>query len=81
MILHVHLFASAKDLAGADVVAVEVADGATVADLRTALAREQPRLVTLLERSALAVNAEFAGPAHTLSAKDEIALLPPVSGG
>jgi molybdopterin converting factor subunit 1 len=81
MILHVRLFARAKDLAGADVVAVEVADGATVTDLRAALGREQPRLVALLERSALAVNAEFAGPAQRLNGKDEIALLPPVSGG
>jgi molybdopterin converting factor subunit 1 len=81
MILHVRLFARAKDLAGADTVSVEVADGATVADLRAALSRSHPRLAGLLERSALAVNAEFAGLTHTLSANDEIALLPPVSGG
>jgi molybdopterin converting factor subunit 1 len=81
MILNVHLFARAKDLAGADLVSVEVADGATVADLAAALCRKQPQLAALLERSALAVNSEFADPTHRLNANDEIALLPPVSGG
>jgi molybdopterin synthase catalytic subunit len=81
MILQVRLFASAKDLAGADMVAVTLADGATVADLCAALSCEQPRLAELLKRSALAVNSEFAGPTRSLTADDEIALLPPVSGG
>jgi molybdopterin converting factor subunit 1 len=81
MILHVRLFARARDLAGADVVAVEVAGGATVADLRAALARTQPRVAGLLQRCALAVNAEFAEGSQALHAGDEIALLPPVSGG
>jgi molybdopterin converting factor subunit 1 len=81
MILKVRLFARAKDLAGADVVTVEVADGATVADLRAALGRRYRQLAGLVERSALAVNAEFANAMHALSPEDEIALLPPVSGG
>jgi len=81
MILTVRLFARAKDLAGTDVATVEVGDGATVADLRAALARTQPRLAGLLERSALGVNAEFAAAGQRLHANDEIALLPPVSGG
>jgi molybdopterin converting factor subunit 1 len=81
MILKVRLFARAKDLAGADVVTVELAEGATAADLRAALARSHPGLAALLERSALAVNAEFASGTESLHARDEIALLPPVSGG
>ena len=58
-----------------------VTAGATTADLRTALARDHPRLAVLLERSALAVNAEFAAADQQLQEGDEIALLPPVSGG
>jgi molybdopterin converting factor subunit 1 len=81
MILKVRLFARAKDLAGADRVAVDVADGATVADLRAALGQLHPRLGRLLDRSALAVNAEFAAAGQRLQPNDEIALLPPVSGG
>jgi molybdopterin converting factor subunit 1 len=81
MIVQVRLFARAKDLVGAEVVTVEVANNATVQGLRTVLAKRYPKLAGLLERSALAVNGEFANPGQMLTAKDEIALLPPVSGG
>jgi molybdopterin converting factor subunit 1 len=81
MIVHVRLFARARDLAGADSVAVELPDGASVADLRRRLAADHPRLAGLLERSALAVENEFAEDTLPLSASAEIALLPPVSGG
>ena len=81
MILHVRLFARARDLAGADALSVEVPAGATAADLRRRLAAQCPRLAPLLERSALAVNDEFAEDALTLPLDAEVALLPPVSGG
>jgi molybdopterin converting factor subunit 1 len=77
----VHLFARAKDLVGADRITVDVPDGATVADLRRRLATRYPALGGLLERSALAVNDEFADEAMTLPPRAEVALLPPVSGG
>jgi molybdopterin converting factor subunit 1 len=81
MIVHVRLFARARDLAGADTVHVELPDGATVADLRRRLAVDCPALASLLDRSALAVDNEFAADSLVLSANAEIALLPPVSGG
>ena len=81
MTVTVHLFARARDLAGADSVTVELPDGATVADLRRRLAAEHPALAGLLERSALAVENEFAEDLLSLSANAEIALLAPVSGG
>lgn len=81
MIVHVRLFARARDLAGTDVLCLELPDGATVADLRRRIAAECPALSSLLERSALAVENEFAADSLVLSADAEIALLPPVSGG
>lgn len=81
MLISVHLFARARDLAGADVVRVELPDDATVADLRRGLAADYPALAGLLERSALAVNDDFAEDSRVLSANVEVALLPPVSGG
>jgi molybdopterin converting factor subunit 1 len=81
MIAHVRLFARAKDLAGVDQVAVDLPHGATVADLRRQLAAQYPALTALLERSALAVNEEFADDTQTLPPEAEAALLPPVSGG
>lgn len=81
MIVHVRLFARARDLAGTDVLSVELPDGATVADLRRRIAADCPALSSLLQRSALAVANEFADDSLELSPHAEIALLPPVSGG
>lgn len=81
MIVRVRLFARAKDLAGTDVLSVELKPGAAVGELRRQLAVQLPALAALLERSALAVNQEFARDDQTLTADAEIALLPPVSGG
>jgi molybdopterin converting factor subunit 1 len=81
MLVHVRLFARARDLAGTDVLRVELPDGATIADLRRRLAADYPALSTLLERSALAVENEFAADSLVLPVDAEVALLPPVSGG
>jgi len=81
MIVRVHLFARARDLAGCSDIQVSLAEGTTVADLRNGLATQVPALAGLLERSALAVNGEFAGNDQRLSPDAEIALVPPVSGG
>jgi sulfur-carrier protein len=77
----VRFFARTRDLAGVDAVTVDLPDGATVGDLRRHLAAAYPSLARLLERSALAVNDEFAGDALVLRHDAEVALLPPVSGG
>jgi molybdopterin converting factor subunit 1 len=81
MKVHVRLFARAKDLAGAEVVMLDLPDGACVGDLRRRLAAEYPALAILLERSAVAVENEFAGDDQILTGRGEVALLPPVSGG
>jgi molybdopterin converting factor subunit 1 len=79
--MKVRLFARAKDLAGADSIDVQLPVGATVGDLRRRIGQAYPALAGLLERSALAVNDEFADDALTLPVNAEVALLPPVSGG
>ncbi len=81
MTYDVRLFARVKDLAGAEVVRVELPDGATVADLRARLVADYPVLAGLLGRCAIAVNDEFAQDALALPAAAEVAVLPPVSGG
>jgi molybdopterin synthase catalytic subunit len=77
----VRLFAGARDLIKASSITLDLPEGATVGRLRQRLAEEQPALAALLQRSALAVNDEFAEDEATLPAGAEIALLPPVSGG
>ena len=81
MMLQVRLFARARDLARTDTLHVELPDGATVVDLRRRLAVVCPVLAGLLERSALAVDNEFAADSVVVSADAEVALVPPVSGG
>jgi molybdopterin converting factor subunit 1 len=81
MILHVRLFARARDLAGADTLRVELPDGATVSDLSRRLTADYPALAGLLQRCAIAVDGDFADDACILAENAEVAVLPPVSGG
>jgi molybdopterin converting factor small subunit len=56
--------------------------GRTVADvLHDARARHGERFAAVLDRSRVWVNGEPAGPEHRLAPGDEVAVLPPVSGG
>jgi molybdopterin converting factor subunit 1 len=77
----VKLFAAAREIVGAGEIVVNVPAGAKVADLRGALALAAPELAPLAERSLMAVNAEYATESTPLTAGDELALIPPVSGG
>ena len=79
--IRVRLFARARDLAGAEVVAIDLPAGATVADLRVRLAERVPALRDLLPRTAVAVNEDFAEAATPIPPGAEVALIPPVSGG
>ena len=81
MNVQVKLFAVAKQLVGSDTASVELPAEPTVADLRTALARDFPALEVTLASVVFAVNAEYATDQTRLSTTDEIACIPPVSGG
>jgi molybdopterin converting factor subunit 1 len=81
MTLTVHLFAAAKDLAQVSTLMASLDDGATVTELRLKVVKQVPALNELLPRCAIAVNHEFAGDEVTLNAGDEVAVIPPVSGG
>jgi MoaE-MoaD fusion protein len=72
----VKLFAMLRERAGADSVEVELSEGATVGDLLAELAE----LIGAMPVRA-AVNREYAEAARPLAAGDEVALIPPVSGG
>lgn len=81
MIVRVKLFAFAKQAAGAEAVEVTVSDAATVADVRRALLAAVPDLVPAAKHLLFAVNTEYASDARVVSATDEVACIPPVSGG
>jgi molybdopterin synthase catalytic subunit len=82
MIVQIRLFAQLRERAGADAIEAELADGATVADALSQLAQSSP-LGDLLARLPvrMAVNRELADADTQLHPGDELALLPPVSGG
>jgi molybdopterin converting factor subunit 1 len=79
--MKVLLFARARDLAGRPALEVDLPAGATVAELRRRLGEICPALAGLAQRSAFAVNDEYADDATQLPGDAEVALLPPVSGG
>src|SRR5664279_2228718 len=82
MTLRVRLFAMLRERAGADAVEIELPPEATVADALDELART-PTLAESLARLPvrMAVNREYADAGTTLHAGDELALIPPISGG
>jgi molybdopterin synthase catalytic subunit len=77
----VKLFGSVREAIGARELSVEVAEGATAGDLRTQLAAEHAAFDELGDRLAVSVNLELADLATVLAPGDEVAFLPPVSGG
>ena len=81
MRFRVQLFARAREVVGAEWANVELAEAATVGDLRLALARDYPALGSLVARSAIALNEELAKDSDAIDANAKLALLPPVSGG
>lgn len=81
MRVRVLLFAALREAAGTRELEIDLAAGATVADLRAALAERTPRLGPLLANAAVAVNEEYAEPGAALRDGDTAGFIPPVSGG
>jgi molybdopterin converting factor subunit 1 len=77
--LTIHLFSRARELAQAST--LDVHPVATVAALRAELANRFPALRELLAASRIAVNHDFADDSMPLNDSDEVAVIPPVSGG
>jgi len=75
------LFARLRELAGTDAEKVEVRAGATVADVYDALRKSHPGLEVNRESVRAAVNQEFADWDVVVADGDEVAFIPPVSGG
>jgi MoaE-MoaD fusion protein len=76
MTVSVQLFAMLRERAGSDRIEVELGEGATVADLLVELSE----LIGAMPVR-VAVNREYSSEERSLSSGDELALIPPVSGG
>jgi molybdopterin converting factor subunit 1 len=80
MQLKIRAFGITRDICGDSVVRLDVPENSTAGDVRQRLIERFPGLAQL-NSLLIAVNEEFAQPDLPVSAADEIALIPPVSGG
>ena len=81
MRVKVRLFARLRDIAGTAELARDVEEGGTIATVWRQLADEYPALGPYERSISSAVNADYARMDTALHDGDEIAFLPPVSGG
>ena len=81
MRITVRLFARLRDLAGSGELTREMPEHATVGAVWTALVAEYPGLAPYERSISCAVNADYSRFTAGVSDGDEIAFLPPVSGG
>ncbi len=81
MRVRVRLFAGLRDIAGAAELDRDVAARATIGDVWHALVADFPGLARYAASVSCARNEEYARMSAPLTDGDEIAFLPPVSGG
>ena len=81
MRVRVKLFAMLRERAGAGDAVHEVPDGCTVHELWARLQSEYSGLVGVDLKLLYAVNSEYVERGHRLADGDEVAFIPPVSGG
>jgi molybdopterin converting factor subunit 1 len=81
MQVHVLFFGQLKEITGVSEEDAELSEGARVEDLFERYGRRFPKLAEFRPSIAASVNQEYAGWRAPLSTGDEVAFLPPVSGG
>jgi molybdopterin converting factor subunit 1 len=81
MQVRVLFFGSLRDFIGTDAEVVQLPEGAEISDLLQQFANRSARLKIILPAVAVSVNQEYARRDAILRDNDEVALLPPVSGG
>jgi len=81
MRVNVRLFARLRDLAGTGELVQEVSSPATVASVWSLLVDRMPELRDYERTMSVAVNADYSRMSAAVHDGDEVAFLPPVSGG
>jgi molybdopterin converting factor subunit 1 len=75
------LFAALREIAGAEEMELEVTDGTTAGGLWEKLLADHPKLSPYTDVVQVAVNQDVVDRGVELKSEDEVAFLPPVSGG
>ena len=80
MFVRILAFGAARDIVGQSVSIHEIREHATAAELLDELKQQYPKL-TQLRSLTVAVNGTYAAAETIVKETDEVALIPPVSGG
>jgi len=80
MKINILAFGIAKDIFNGSSIYLDISNDATVYNLKYLLEQQYPRLKQL-KSYMVAVNNEYALPGDTIHERDEVAIIPPVSGG
>jgi molybdopterin converting factor subunit 1 len=81
MTIKIKFFAILRERAGAGEISQEIVDGSTVGDLWKLIQDQYPKLAAPGSRLLFAVNQSYVTVEHVLQNHDELAIIPPVSGG
>lgn len=81
MKVRVRCFAAAREIVGTGELVVDLPEGSTLIQLLDRIQGQFPRLQGLAGSLLFSVNREYAPSDKRLAADDEVALIPPVSGG
>ena len=81
MRVRIKLFAAHRQLLGKRELELEVAEGATISQVWQTLQAQEPRLAHLSSTLVAALNQEYAPLDRRVADGDEVAFIPPVSGG
>ena len=76
----VKLFASFREIIGKDKITLKLSEKMTALDLRRMILEQYPQVVSKIQ-FVIAINRKIADDAATVDQMDEVAILPPVSGG
>ncbi len=79
--LSIKLFASFREAMGSDEIRIDIDDEITVSQMKKIVFETFPNLQKLKIPFFVAVNHKYATDSDVIGTKDEVALIPPVSGG
>ena len=77
----VRLFAAARVAANAETLELEIPEDSSISELRSTLVDQLPQLKELASTLRFAINEDYATDTDLVQAGDDIACIPPVSGG